>query len=1588
MAVNNLSGSIPKELGKLDNAWWLNLSNNNLDGTIPEEISQMDNLRQLWLGSNQLTGEIPFALGNTTTLTQILLENNLLTGSIPAELGQLSALVDLRLYENQIGGTIPKELMQLDKLQRVYLNQNQIVDLPLGLTFSSPVLTNLSLASNKLTFEDLEDKMNLTDIDFHYSPQAKIGQAQTIQLNSGDNYTLNVLCGGTANSYQWFFNNQALSSSGDNSSYELSNLTIENAGEYFCRVTNSIVPDLTIESEPIMLQITQANNAPTNISLSNNSIDEEKPIGTVIGTLTTSDADTGDNFTYSLVAGSGDSNNRNFQISGDQLVSNEVFDFETKASYTIRIQTSDSGDANFSKAFTIYVNDVDENICNREQDSLALVAFYHATNGDSWTRKDNWLTGNLDTWYGIGTDGCNVKTINLYINNLEGSIPDEIGQLKELNVLNLGGNALSGVIPDAIWNLTNLYQLEIMYTKEITGVIPPEIGQLVKLTSLNLSDNKLSGTIPSEIGNLNNLVSLDLMMNDLEGNIPTQVGSLKKMFRLNLMHNNLIGEIPSEIGQLSFLEQLNLSNNMLSGPIPSEIGLLSNLKELTLEYNDFKNSTIPPEIGQLSNLTFLSLSQCQLSGAIPNTIGYLTKLKALHLADNNLSEQIPSEIGQLKNLEYIYLYGNELSGPIPIEFGSLEKISDLNLRDNNLSGSFPVSILNLPGLSSINIQNNQIEDFLPQHTIPAIKIGKLGLDLRSNKLTFEDVENKIEANLNWFYYSPQAKIGQAQTIQLNSGDNYTLNVLCGGTANSYQWFFNNQALSSSGDNSSYELSNLTIENAGEYFCRVTNSIVPDLTIESEPIMLQITQANNAPTNISLSNNSIDEEKPIGTVIGTLTTSDADTGDNFTYSLVAGSGDSNNRNFQISGDQLVSNEVFDFETKASYTIRIQTSDSGDANFSKAFTIYVNDVDENICNREQDSLALVAFYHATNGDSWTRKDNWLTGNLDTWYGIGTDGCNVTSIQLSYNQLSGHIPAEIGKLTKLVSINLLGGTIEGGIPDEFENLVLLEHLVLKDNKLEGAISQNWISKLPNLKTLNLTNNPLGGSIPGEIENLKKLTYLGLNLNNLSGTIPPEIGNLVNLKELDLGQNELSGSIPKEIGNLNKITRLSFGDNNLTGVIPSEIGQLSNIEELILFDNQLTGNLPVEITALKKLERLALTRNMLGDQIPVWLQQLNTLKWIELDENNFIGDVPEEVLNMPTLERILLSHNQLTNFLPSKEINNEKLDWVFLDHNHFTFEDLEDKIDNNYSRFKYAPQAKIGQQETITKSSGENYTLDIFCGGTANVYQWYHNNQAIGTASPNAAFELYNLSEANEGAYHCEITNTIVPDLTIESEPITLQITEVNQAPTDILLSNATINEEEDANTLVGILSTTDADDGDTFTYTLMAGTGDTDNNSFLISGDQLQSNEVFDYETKSVYSIRVRTTDFAGTWFEKVFAVFIEDLDEKIVSEELFVPDAFSPNNDGANDLFIIKGLAQYPDAHLDIYDRFGTLVYSKDNYGNDTVHRDGDQWWNGSFEVRGKKEDDILPRGTYFLILNLNKDLSELENIQKKTIFLNK
>ena len=179
------------------------------------------------------------------------------------------------------------------------------------------------------------------------------------------------------------------------------------------------------------------------------------------------------------------------------------------------------------------------------------------------------------------------------------------------------------------------------------------------------------------------------------------------------------------------------------------------------------------------------------------------------------------------------------------------------------------------------------------------------------------------------------------------------------------------------------------------------------------------------------------------------------------------------------------------------------------------------------------------------------------------------------------------------------------------------------------------------------------------------------------------------------------------------------------------------------------------------------------------------------------------------------------------------------------------------------------IGTFSTTDPDTGNSFVYSLIAGtgDTDNTAFSIVGNQLQINNSPD--FETKN-------SYSIRVKTTDQGGLSFE-KTLTIVVNNVNETPTDLALSATTVNENVAPNTVIGTFSSTDPDSGNSFTYSLVTGTGDTDNSAFLIVGNQLQINNSPDFETKNSYSIRVKTTDQGGLSFEKTLTIAVNNVNE---------------------------------------------------------------------------------------------------------------
>lgn len=290
------------------------------------------------------------------------------------------------------------------------------------------------------------------------------------------------------------------------------------------------------------------------------------------------------------------------------------------------------------------------------------------------------------------------------------------------------------------------------------------------------------------------------------------------------------------------------------------------------------------------------------------------------------------------------------------------------------------------------------------------------------------------------------------------------------------------------------------------------------------------------------------------------------------------------------------------------------------------------------------ALVALYQSSAGAGWSSRGGWLASDTPcAWFGVSCAAGRVTALDLSDNQLSGNLPANLGDLASLERLSLANNQLSGPLPASLVALAELQVLDLADNDLQGSLPAE-LGSLTRLQTLQVWGNELSGELPISLGALVNLRTLALSGNQLTGSIPAGLGNLASLQELNLANNRLSGAIPASLGGLTNLRRLALSGNQLSGPIPAALGHLASLQQLWLDRNQLSGEIPAQLGGLASLRGLGLSVNRLSGAVPAELAGLARLQELWLASNQLEGSLSDAWCNLTDLIFLDMGFNMLT--------------------------------------------------------------------------------------------------------------------------------------------------------------------------------------------------------------------------------------------------------------------------------------------------------------------------------------------------------
>lgn len=243
----------------------------------------------------------------------------------------------------------------------------------------------------------------------------------------------------------------------------------------------------------------------------------------------------------------------------------------------------------------------------------------------------------------------------------------------------------------------------------------------------------------------------------------------------------------------------------------------------------------------------------------------------------------------------------------------------------------------------------------------------------------------------------------------------------------------------------------------------------------------------------------------------------------------------------------------------------------------------------------------------------------------------------MDLSYNYLTGPLPASFADFSDLNSLELQGNFLSGEIPMSLFNLTSLRTLNLGENRLSGKLDTK-IGQLSELRGLHIHRNNFLGQLPSQIGKLSFLSNFRITDNMFSGTLPTEIGRLTRLIELQYANNVFVGTIPTQFGQLTSMDIFRLDSNRLSGTIPVELCNFTNLRVMMLDRNSLTGPLPTtELLQLQPLIRFQVNNNRLTGPIPGQLGDLPRLRLAWLHLNEFTGPMPNEVCEAANIPNFL---------------------------------------------------------------------------------------------------------------------------------------------------------------------------------------------------------------------------------------------------------------------------------------------------------------------------------------------------------------
>jgi hypothetical protein len=1073
------------------------------------------------------------------------------------------------------------------------------------------------------------------------------------------------------------------------------------------------------------ITVTNVNESPTALALSNTSIAENVSTGLGIGTFTSTDPDALNTFTYSLVSGTGSTDNASFAIVSNELRTNTPLDFETKSSYAIRVRTTDQGGLSFERQFTITVSDANEPVSAPQIVSLSV-----AENSPNGTVAGAVPSGNYlffsdedtDSIRRSRLDGSDVVTIVSGLDRPRGVFVDETfakvywadatGPMARFQRANFDGSSVETVASvSAATTTLNTFAVDIaggvLYYSNSTA------GRIERISLDGSNQTTLVSGLVAPVG-----ITFDATAGKLYWADQTAVR------RANLDGSSI--EVVVATGGRDV--EIDTSRGVL---------VVATLDNRVLQTN--LDGSAPVTLATTGG----EISQLGLDRARGRA--YWTDLQQDRMFRIDLAGFAP--VASTTPVAVI-TSGLSLPRDVAIAGGAsaafdpdLGQVPTFSIVGGTFSGSFAISPLFgqiTSNATAVNFESAAIGTLIVRTTDP------------NAPTSFRDTVVVVTVT----------NVNEAPTALSLSSAGVAENVAVGTVVGAFSSTdpdtvstFTNTLVPGTGsdDNGAFQIvanelrtnTPLDFETKSSYAIRVRTTDQGGLSFE-RTFVIAVTDIHEAPTALSLSSTEVAENVATGTGIGTFASTDPDAANTFTYSLVSGTGSTDNGSFTIVGNELRTNTTLDFETKSSYSIRVRTADQTGLSFERQFTISVADVNEVVTALSLSSTGVaenVAGGSVIGAFSSTDPD---AGNSFLYdFVTGTGATDNEAFTIVGNELRTNVPLDLeAKSSYSIRVRT---TDQGGLT--FEQTFTITVTNVNETPTALLLSTNTIA-----------------------ENVATGTGIGVFT-----TTDPDAA------------NTFSYSLVSGTGSTDNASFTIVGNGLRTNAA-------------LNFETKSSFSIRVRTT----------------DQGGLSFEQAFTITVTNVNES-------PTALNLSSTN---IAENVATG-------------------------------------------TSIGTLASADPDTGNTFTYSLVSGTGAT-------DNASFTIVSNELRTNTTLDFETKASYSIRVRTTDQGGLSFE-QTFTITVTNVNETPTALLLSTNTIAENVATGTGIGVFTTTDPDAANTFSYSLVSGTGSTDNASFTIVSNELRTNTPLDFETKSSYSIRVRTADQGGLTFDRMFTITVIDVAE---------------------------------------------------------------------------------------------------------------